>query len=99
MNSGDTIFAISSAIGAAARMIIRLSGPDGFGIARGIAPRGIALPLECLAGSATLEVLHIGEFRVKGWVYVFKAPHSYSGEDLIEFHIPGNPLLARYLVE
>ncbi len=30
---------------------------------------------------------------------VFAAPNSYTSEDIIEFHIPGNPLLARMLVD
>src|SRR6266550_5484652 len=93
MTSGDTIVAISSAIGAAARMIVRVSGPDALAMARVIAPDIVPS-----AGAAALEILHIGEFRVKGWAYVFQSPRSYTGEDLVEFHIPGNPLLARHLV-
>jgi tRNA modification GTPase len=32
-------------------------------------------------------------------LYTFIAPHSYTGEDLAEFHLPGNPLLARLLLD
>ncbi len=41
----------------------------------------------------------VDEMIVPVWVYVFEAPHSYTGEDLIELHIPGNPLLARLVLE
>jgi tRNA modification GTPase len=33
-----------------------------------------------------------------GWVWRFVSPRSYTGQDLAEFHIPGNPLLARMLM-
>jgi tRNA modification GTPase len=36
---------------------------------------------------------------VPTWVYLFKNPRSYTGEDLVEFHIPGSPLLARMLLD
>src|SRR5207248_1484978 len=39
------------------------------------------------------------DFEFSSWIYVFRAPHSYTGEDTIEFHIPGNPLLARMLLD
>ena len=32
-------------------------------------------------------------------LYVFQGPHSYTGEDIIEFHLPGNPLLAKLLLD
>ncbi len=38
-------------------------------------------------------------FGVRAWVYLFRGPHSYTGEDVAEFHIPGNPLLARMLLD
>src|SRR5690606_4055727 len=31
-------------------------------------------------------------------VYVFVAPRSYTGEDLVELHVPGSPLLLELLV-
>ncbi|HEY1921432.1 MAG TPA: GTPase, partial [Tepidisphaeraceae bacterium] len=34
-----------------------------------------------------------------GWVYSFVGPRSYTGQDLAEFHIPGNPLLARMMLD
>ncbi|MDB5318617.1 MAG: trmE [Phycisphaerales bacterium] len=34
-----------------------------------------------------------------GWVYWFAGPRSYTGEDLVEFHVPGSPLLGRMLLD
>src|SRR5690606_19456396 len=33
------------------------------------------------------------------WLYVFGAPRSYTGEDVVELHLPGNPLLARLVLD
>ena len=94
MHPSDTIVAISSATGAAARMIVRMSGP--------LAPR-IAAELsrtrdEPAAGASRLPI-HFSDLTVPAWLYVFRAPRSYTGEDLVEFHLPGNPLLARMLLD
>jgi tRNA modification GTPase len=37
--------------------------------------------------------------KFSAWIYSFRAPRSYTGEDTVEFHIPGNPLLARMLLD
>ena len=38
-------------------------------------------------------------FREKALVLFFPAPGSYTGEDLVEFHLHGNPLLVKRLLE
>ncbi|MGA3068320.1 MAG: GTPase, partial [Tepidisphaeraceae bacterium] len=53
------------------------------------------------SGGATAERRELEVARgisVPGWVWRFCSPGSYTGQDLIEFHIPGSPLLARMLV-
>jgi tRNA modification GTPase len=94
MHSADTIVAISSAVGPAARMIVRVSGPQ--------APR-LAADLARTADepqpSASRVHLHFADLSVPAWFYVFRAPRSYTGDDLVEFHLPGNPVLARLLLD
>ena len=92
MFSSDTIAAISSAAGRAARMILRISGPQTYPIAAslGIAAWG--------GGSAGRNELRFGDVSCPAWVYQFASPRSYTGEDLVELHVPGNPLLARMLL-
>ena len=92
MTPTDTIAAISSSVGTAARMIVRLSGPDGYRIAAAITNPGSG-------GEAIQTALRFQNLLVPAWIYCFKSPRSYSGEDLIEFHIPGSPLLARMLLD
>ena len=93
MISGDTIAAISSGVGAAPRMIVRLSGPDSARLAQ-----ELGAAQEQSAGSAQRAILTFDGLFFPAWVYRFQSPRSYSGEDLIEFHLPGNPVLAKMLL-
>ena len=87
-----TIVAISSAVGPAARMIVRVSGASAQRIAESLTSN---LPD---AGAACRCELRVGDMAVPAWIYLFGAGRSYTGENLVEFHIPGNPLLARMLL-
>src|SRR5215216_2978673 len=93
MHADDTIAAISSAIGAAGRMIVRVSGLDVLRIAQTLVD---TLPQARCAIACSIR---FNQLAAPGWVYLFAKPQSYTGEDLIEFHLPGNPLLARMLLE
>src|SRR5436189_199080 len=75
-------------------MIVRLSGADAHRIAR-----ELSNDFSALGGEAKLTTLHFADLLVPAWIYTFTAPHSYTAQDLIEFHIPGNPLLARLLLD
>jgi tRNA modification GTPase len=93
MFADDTIAAISSAAGPAARMIVRISG---------CAALSVAASLEISPSdgpSARREILRFSGISCPAWVYQFISPRSYTGEDLVELHIPGNPLLARMLLD
>ncbi|MBN2492089.1 MAG: 50S ribosome-binding GTPase [Planctomycetes bacterium] len=87
-----TIAAVSTAPGRALRSMIRLSGAETYGIlSRRVA--GIAPP-DGRGG----RVRH-APFRLDGTTVVptrivcFRAPRSYTGEDLAEVHVAGNPAL------
>ncbi|HSU67275.1 MAG TPA: tRNA modification GTPase [Tepidisphaeraceae bacterium] len=94
MTSGDTIAAISSAVGPAARIIVRLSGPDALRLAC-----ELGIPTDRQGGSAFRCNLSFLDLTVPSWIYLFRAPRSYTGEDLIEFHLPGSPVLVKMLLE
>ncbi|WP_341849970.1 tRNA modification GTPase [Geothrix campi] len=47
---------------------------------------------------ASLRTLRWGGFQEKALVLSFPAPASYTGEDLVELQVHGNPLLVRRLV-
>ena len=93
MFTTDTIVAISSATGAAARMIVRLSGPRSHELARTLCPH-----LTIRAGYAARTDLHLRQMVLPIILYAFESGRSYTGQDLMEFHLPGNPLLCRLLL-
>lgn len=96
MNPADTIVAVSSAVGPAARMIVRASGPAALFLAADLSRLSCDdLP----AGAAAHVRLHFAGLSVPAWLYVFRGPRSYTGDDVVEFHLPGNPLLARMLLD
>jgi len=47
---------------------------------------------------AALRVLRWDGFRERALVLFFPGPHSYTGEDVVEFQTHGNPLLVRRLL-
>jgi tRNA modification GTPase len=94
MNAADTIAAISSAVGTAPRMIVRISGPAAPRLARELT--GIEDPPPPPASATRVTLTPPG---IPAHVYTFRAPHSYTAEDLVEFHIPGSPVLARMLLD
>ena len=61
----------------------------------------ILSPLLCLppARLAALRQLQWNGFDERALVLFFPAPASYTGEDVVEFHLHGNPLLVRRFLE
>src|SRR5437667_689501 len=96
MNRADTIVAVSSAVGAAARIIVRVSGPSSLQLGADVSRSS---PADPIPGAETRTRLHFAGLSVPASLYVFRAPRSYSGDDTVEFHLPGNPLLARLLLD
>ncbi len=100
-SSDDTIAAISSAAGHAARGIIRLSGPD--------AVIAAAQVFSCSDGRSpgqlpdhgrALGQLRIGRHEtIPAELYLFRAPASYTGQDLVELHTIGSPPLLLVVLE
>lgn len=71
--------------------LVRVSGAD---LASILAPL-LALPEP---RQATLRALRWDGFQERALVLFFPSPASYTGEDLVEFQVHGNPLLVRRLV-
>jgi tRNA modification GTPase len=72
--------------------ILRISGE---GLAARLAP-WLSLPP---ARRAALRRLRWDGFEERALVLFFPAPHSYTGEDVVELQIHGNPLLAHRLLD
>jgi tRNA modification GTPase len=87
-----TIVAPATPGGTGAVSIVRLSGPAAFGIAgrlTGLSPSE-ATPrtlLRCPVCDASGEILDTA------LAVLFPGPHSFTGEDVVEIHLHGNPVV------
>ena len=93
MRDGDTIAAISTAPGRGGVAVVRVSGPDAWEVARKVTGRQIAASCAgrfffCDFGGAD-----------SGLLLVFKAPHSYTGEDAVELQCHGGSVAPRRVLE
>ncbi len=99
-NPDDTIVAVSSAPGAGARAIVRVSGPN----ARAVVTRvftedqpqsHVRSRRYVIPGSLRLSGVHS---PLPATLYFFPGPRSYTGQDLAEVHTIGSPPLVERLV-
>ena len=102
MSHSDTICAISSASGQGAIAIIRLSGMDALGICEMVfKPKKKDLVLSEQQGGT----LHYGTISDHDQIIddvlvgIFKAPHSYSGEDIIEISCHGSVYIQQRILK
>jgi tRNA modification GTPase len=88
-NPGDTIVAVSSPT-SDQRVIIRISGSQTIEIINQIfIPAVSGNP-----GITSGKILNLDSI-----VYLFRQPHSYTGDDLAEIHIWANPAVTETLIE
>jgi tRNA modification GTPase len=92
-----TIVAPATPGGAGAVSIVRLSGPDAF-------PVAVKLTSLCPAVVPPRTLLRSdvygagGEILDAALVACFPAPHSFTGEDVVEVHLHGNPAVVEAVV-
>ena len=102
MNNPDTICAIATAQGGAIGLI-RVSGPDAIAFTNRIfTPVGSSAPLT-QRKPYTLTFGHIknaeGEIIDEVLISVFRAPHSYTGEDSTEISCHGSPYILQQVMQ
>ena len=88
----DLICAPATPLLPSAVAVLRISGPN---LGRHLAPL-LSLPQPRVA---SLRQLCWDGFREKALVLYFPGPASYTGEDLVELQVHGNPLLVRRLLD
>ena len=98
----DTIAAIATAPGEGAIAIVRLSGPESYPIAdrmfRGPGPRPSARAPGTFAHGQIVAPAS-GEVLDDALLLIFRAPHSYTGEDSVEIQCHGGSQAARRILE
>lgn len=101
MIQNDTIVALATAAGAGAIAVIRLSGPDAFGIASSM--------FHSVSGKRLMDqpthTVHLGHIKDGERVIdevlasIFKNPQSYTGEDVVEFSCHGSNYIQQEIIQ
>lgn len=88
-----TILASATAAGTSARGVLRLSGPGAIAALGNLASEPALLDDCCGFGGVELDLLVDGVL-VRVWVAVYRAPRSYTREEMVEVHLPASlPLM------
>ena len=92
-----TIVALATPGGTGAVSIVRFSGPDAFRIAArltGLSPSDVSTRTlrRCSVRNA------LGEILDTALAVFFPGPHSFTGEDVVEIHLHGNPVVVETVV-
>ncbi len=92
----ETIAAISTAEGQGGVGIVRISGPDAL---------RVGLKLFRTREGVRERYFHLGEIAApdgslidRGFLVYMKGPRSYTGEDVVELHCHGGPLILRQVL-
>jgi len=100
----DTIVAVSSPSGGV-RSIVRLTGPQTVSICEQVfecsRASSIRNPKSEIRNSHIVSgAVRLGQtLALDAWLYLFFAPHSYTGEDLAELHLYASPVIVEALVQ
>ena len=94
MDSSSTIYALASGYGKAGVAVVRISGPLALGAVAHLSNHKQLTPR-----TATLLTLsHHGAVIDRALAVYFPAPHSFTGEDVLELHIHGSPAVLKLLL-
>ncbi len=94
-STSDTIVAIATPPGRGGIGVVRVSGPSASTVAAALCGRDA--PLE--PRRATLTPILTAEGAIdRGLLTLFPAPHSYTGEDVLEISAHGSPVLLHSIV-
>lgn len=98
INQEDTIVAPATAAGIAAISVIRLSGRDSIAITQKL------FSVKDLRNKVS-HTLHYGTICSEGKIIdevvvgIFKNPHSYTGEDIVEISCHGSPFITEQIIQ
>ncbi len=97
MNGTETIAAIATASGRGGVAVVRVSGPEAHRVAATLTGRRVDASL---AGRFFHATFRAGDQVIDdGLVLVFAAPHSYTGEDVVELQGHGGSVAPRRVLE
>ena len=94
-DSITTIAAPATASGRAGIAVVRLSGPNSYALAAKIT--NADFPPRSLERVCFYD--NDGEVIDSGLAVFFKGPKSYTGEDVVEMHCHGNPIIVDQIIK
>ena len=96
--TADTITAIATAPGRAAIALVRVSGPDALEIAKRVV---LELDPNAARVARLLSLRHPADGTLvdHGLVTIFPAPHSYTGEHVVEVSVHGGAIVPSLVLE
>lgn len=95
----DTIVALATPAGRSGIGVVRLSGPDAVAFAQRLSSDDDHDPVPRRASLKTLTDLETGEPIDEAILTYFKAPNSFTGEDVVEISCHGSPVLLRHVID
>ena len=99
-NKEDTIVALSTALGVGSIAIVRISGPLGLSIINKLVKKKINEQDSHKVFYRVLHSLKNGNSIIDQiMVTFFRAPNSYTGQDLVEISCHCNPLIVNNIIE
>lgn len=87
----DTIFALASGRGRAGVAVVRISGPDAIAVLERLTDK--PRPQNRMAAVREIWSLDLSFLIDEALVLVFEGPGSFTGEDVLEIHLHGGPVL------
>ncbi|MEI6576701.1 MAG: tRNA uridine-5-carboxymethylaminomethyl(34) synthesis GTPase MnmE [Bacteroidota bacterium] len=102
LQKDDVICALSTAPGTAAIAVIRVSGKDCLALVKTIFKPTVKQTDLAIAGGYTIHhgFIHDGDALIdEVLLSLFKAPHSFTGEDVVEISVHGSPYIQKSLLE
>jgi tRNA modification GTPase len=95
----DTIVALCTPPGRSAIGVIRLSGSDSLKILRELIASPSFNPQPNLLTLRSLFDPSSGDVLDRALICFFAAPHSFTGEDVVELHCHGSPVLLQSIID
>lgn len=100
MNNNDTIVAVSTGASSGAISIVRLSGKDAISLADKLfVSQKNNKPSSFQPRLLTLGTVKTSSFNEQAMCVVFKAPKSYTGEDMVEFQCHGGTQISSGIMQ
>lgn len=95
----DTIAAIATPSGKGGIGIVRISGSDAYSISRKITLQDLECRFAHFCSFYQNNKKDLSTLLDRGLAIYFKAPHSFTGEDIVELHGHGGPVILDILLK